>query len=105
MADFAGGEQFESEQLRRKGRMPEPPTDGAERVSPEVANQNIAGADATGRSDQAASAAMGARTVDANPEGAGDPPPDRLERRPDGRTREEPGPRSDRDSATGDKEG
>jgi NADH-quinone oxidoreductase subunit E len=104
-ADFAGGEQFESEQLRRKGRMPEPPTDGAERVSPEVANQTIAGADSVGRSDQAASGAMGARSVEGDANLPGEPRPDRLERRPDGRTREEPGPRSDRDSASGDKEG
>jgi len=105
VGEFAGGEQFESEQLRRKGRTPEPPTDGAERVTPEAANQNIGRVDASGRSDEAASGAMGARTVEGDAALPREHPAERGDRHPDGRTKDVPGPRSDRDSATGDKEG
>jgi NADH-quinone oxidoreductase subunit E len=105
VAEFAGGEQFESEQLRRKGRVPEPATDGADRVSPEVANQNIGRVDASGRSDEAASAAMGARTVEADEALPREHPAEREDRHPDGRARDIPGPRSDRDSSSGDREG
>lgn len=102
VSEFAGGEQFESEQLRRKGRTPEPANDGADRVTPEAANQNVARVDPTGRSDEAASAAMGAREV-----GQGAKQSETPARRGRGVTDGDKSaqPRSGRDSATGDKEG
>ena len=105
VSEFAGGEQFESEQLRRKGRLPEPPTDGADRVSPEVAGQSIGRVDATGRSDEAASAAMGARSAERDAALPEANPKELEDDLPGGHERDRPGPRSDRDSATGDKEG
>ena len=103
-SELAGGEQFESEELRRKGRVPLE-TDGADRLSPEAANQNVGRVDASGRSDEAASGAMGARTVEGDAALPREHPAERADRHPDGRARDIPGPRSDRDSATGDREG
>jgi NADH-quinone oxidoreductase subunit E len=104
VSELSGGEQTESEQLRRKGRIP-PGTDGADRVSPEVANQNIGRVDASGRSDEAASAAMGARTVEGDDQLPREHPAAGQERHPDGCAPDAPGPRSDRDSAMGNREG
>lgn len=102
--DGPGGEQSDSEFLRRKGHVP-PETDGADRVSPDVVNQNIGRVDASGRSDEAASAAMGARTVGRDAALPREHPVERADRHPDGRAKDVPGPRSDRDSSTGGQEG
>jgi NADH-quinone oxidoreductase subunit E len=104
ISETSGGEQFEAEELRRKGQVPRE-THGADRVSPEVANQNIGRVDPTGRSDEAASAAMGSRTVHGDAELPREHPAERDRPRPDNRVGDMPGPRSDRDSATGDREG
>ena len=105
VSEVSGGEQFEAEELRRKGHVGYQGAGSDDRVTPEAANQNIGRVDASGRSDEAASAAMGARTVESDADLPEAPPAEREEHVPGGHERDRPGPRSDRDSATGDREG
>ena len=58
--DIAGGEDFEAERLRRKGGVPSQ-AGGTDPAAGETAEQEVAHPDASGRSDEAASRAMGAR--------------------------------------------
>jgi NADH-quinone oxidoreductase subunit E len=104
VAETAGGEGFEAEELRRKRRVPKR-RGGADPAGPGTAAQQIGRVDPTGRSDEAAARAMGDRSEAADatlPEAS---PAEResavrRDRKPD-----KPGPRSDRDSPRGDKEG
>jgi NADH-quinone oxidoreductase subunit E len=95
-----GGEMLETEQQRRKGRIPKrAPRGGTDPASGAAQNQEIGRVDPSGRSDEAASRAMQAGAAG----------------REAVRSRERSGkrsgvdrsaqPRSDRDSSTGDKEG
>jgi NADH-quinone oxidoreductase subunit E len=103
ISEFAGGEQFDAEQQRRKGRAPGGALDGGtDPASGETEGQKIGRVDPTGRSDEAAARAMGERT----------PAKDAaLPRHPVENRTGQPGadksaqPRSDRDSPKGDKEG
>jgi NADH-quinone oxidoreductase subunit E len=96
-----GGEYLEAEQERRRSRVPEK-GGGADPAGPDTAGQEIGRVNASGRSDEAASRAMGDRTVERD-----DVLPDATDPRRDGRTDTDRAaqPRSDRDSARGDKEG
>jgi NADH-quinone oxidoreductase subunit E len=102
--DIAGGESAEAERLRRTGRTA--PVGGVDPATGEAAGQKIGRVDPTGRSDEAASRAMGARA-----EGKDDPalpesnPSELEEDVPGGHEPDRPGPRSDRDSPRGDREG
>jgi NADH-quinone oxidoreductase subunit E len=104
IAEFAGGEQFEAEELRRKGQ---PPREGggADPAGPGTAGQKIGRVDPTGRSDEAASRAMGNRSEAKDALLPEEGRTERVERRPDGRVGEAPGPRSDRDHGPGGREG
>jgi NADH-quinone oxidoreductase subunit E len=94
-----GGEYLESEQQRRKGRLPEK-AGGADPAGPGTADEEIARVDPAGRSDEAAARAMGERPLrgDEGRETKGAAPT---------RTGEDRAaqPRSDRDSSAGDREG
>jgi NADH-quinone oxidoreductase subunit E len=95
-----GGEHLEAEQQRRKGRVPEDAM-GYDPSGGGTAAQEIGRVDPTGRSDEAASRAMGDR------EARGEAARSDEAAESDERTDEDRGaqPRSDRDSATGDMEG
>lgn len=99
-SEVAGGEQFEAEGMRRTGEAR--PESGAG-TTPEAANQNIGRVDASGRSDEAASAAMASHAAGAGAQ----PPRETATVRDDRHTGGDRAaqPRSDRDSARGDKEG
>jgi NADH-quinone oxidoreductase subunit E len=102
VSEFAGGELFEAEQQRRKGRAPGGALGGGtDPASAETEGQKIGRVDPTGRSDEAAARAMHART----PEKDAVLPDHPVER--SGRTDSDKSaqPRSDRDSPAGDKEG
>jgi NADH-quinone oxidoreductase subunit E len=104
VAETAGGEGFEAEELRRKGRVPRR-RGGADPAGPGTAAQRIGRVDPTGRSDEAAARAMGNRSEAADatlPEAS---PAKRESAAPDGQKPDNPGPRSDRDSPRGDREG
>jgi NADH-quinone oxidoreductase subunit E len=104
VAEASGGEQFEAEELRRKGRVPGAgATGGADPASAETAGQKIGRVDPTGRSDEAASRAMGARSVAADEALPKEPGAMREGRGTDADKAAQP--RSDRDSPTGDREG
>lgn len=103
-AQVPGGEQSEDEQARRKGAVPTK-DGGADPAGPDTAGQNIGRVDSTGRSDEAAARAIGNRKAadeEHLPEGS---KAEEAEHVPGGHERDRPGPRSDRDSATGDREG
>jgi NADH-quinone oxidoreductase subunit E len=102
--EVSGGEQSEDEMNRRKGSVHEK-GGGADPAGPGTAGQEIGRANSTGRSDEAAARAMGNRSEEdeaALPEASPSEIEDDI---PGGHEREEPGPRSDRDSSRGDREG
>jgi NADH-quinone oxidoreductase subunit E len=104
VAETAGGEGFEAEELRRKRRVPKR-RGGADPAGPGTAAQQIGRVDPTGRSDEAAARAMGDRSEAAD---ATLPKASPAKREGAVRGRRKPGkagPRSDRDSPRGDKEG
>jgi NADH-quinone oxidoreductase subunit E len=104
VAETAGGEQSEDEMNRRKGHVPEK-DGGADPAGPGTAGQKIGRPDSTGRADEAASQAMSNRTEEDEarlPEESTAEIEDDL---PGGHERDRPGPRSDRDSPRGDREG
>jgi len=100
----SGGEQSEDEQARRRGRARRK-TDGADPAGAETANQNIGRVDADGRSDEAASRAVPDRNGGGKERLPEDSSAESEEHVPGGHEHDRPGPRSDRDSAKGDKEG
>ena len=102
--EYAGGEQSEDEQVRRKGRVPRKPG-GADPAGPGTAGQEIGRPDATGRSDEAASRAMANRSEAADASLPAESPAERQDGVPGGHEPDRPGPRSDRDSERGDREG
>jgi len=103
VSEFAGGEQFEAEQQRRKGRAPTGALGGGtDPASGEAEGQKIGRVDPTGRSDEAAARAMNARTP-AKDAALPKQPVENRTGRPDADKSAQP--RSDRDSRTGDKEG
>lgn len=96
-----GGESLEAEQSRRKGRVRKK-AGGADPAGPDTAGQEIGRVDATGRSDEAASRAMGKRAPERD-----EALPEATDTMRKSRTDADRSaqPRSDRDSAKGDKEG
>jgi NADH-quinone oxidoreductase subunit E len=104
VAETAGGEAFAAEELRRKGRTPKK-LGGADPAGPGTAGQKIGRVDPTGRSDEAASRAMGERSETADEHLPEEHPSEHEESVLGGHEREAPGPRSDRDSDRGDREG
>jgi NADH-quinone oxidoreductase subunit E len=103
VSEFAGGEQFEAEQQRRKGRAPTGALGGGtDPASAEAEGQKIGRVDPTGRSDEAAARAMNARTPEKDAALPKQPVENRTGR-PDADKSAQP--RSGRDSAKGDKEG
>jgi hypothetical protein len=104
VAETAGGEGFEAEELRRKRRVPKR-RGGADPAGPGTAAQQIGRVDPTGRSDEAAARAMGDRSEAGDATLPRASPAKREGAVPGRRKRDKPGPRSDRDSSRGDKEG
>jgi NADH-quinone oxidoreductase subunit E len=102
VAETAGGESFAAEELRRKGRTPDK-TSGADPAGPGTAGQKIGRVDPTGRSDEAASRAMGDRAEAADEHLPDAHPSEHEESVAGGHRRETPGARSDRDSKRGDR--
>ena len=104
VAETAGGEGFEAEELRRKGRVPKR-RGGADPAGPGTAAQRIGRVDPTGRSDEAAARAMGNRSEVADAKQPEEKPAGREGARSRRDAAGKPGPRSDRDSPRGDSEG
>jgi len=104
---ISGGEVLSAEQARREGRPDESRAAADARMSPEVANQSAGRADGVGRSDEAASAAMAQHAAGTADKSLPESNPQQLTRDiPGGHERDEArGPRSDRDSPRGDREG
>jgi hypothetical protein len=101
VSETSGGEQFEAEELRRKGQVPR--TSGADPAGPGTAGQQIGRVDADGRSDEAAARAMGDRSPERDEALPRESDTVREGRHSGGDKSAQP--RSDRDSTTGDREG
>ena len=102
MSEVSGGEQFTSEQQRRSGiGVADLPTE-----TPQAANQNIGRVDATGRSDEAAAGSMaqGAPGAAAGQPASAETAAGVRKDAPREGGDKDAQPRSDRDSARGDKE-
>jgi NADH-quinone oxidoreductase subunit E len=94
-----GGEMLEAELARRSGRTVAP--QGTDPAAAETANQEAARVNPSGRSDEAASRAMGARAA-----GQGEAPPETRTEPASTRSGERnPEPKSDSDSGDGSREG
>ncbi|SEQ83460.1 NADH-quinone oxidoreductase subunit E [Faunimonas pinastri] len=92
ISETAGGEQFESEQRRREGKV-DPASSPSTTSQPGAANQEVGRVDPSGRSDQAASNAMANPGAD-----AARPKETPAERTPAREDHERPGTRTDTDT-------